>query len=101
MECKCDTIGRVLGDGCQHCNPDLAKQIEADNFEDFIGDAFNMADSLINSRIEMSKDVSVCLECGKSELKMVYIDHGSKCALGKAESVISYILEYHEDKIQR
>ena len=35
--CKCKTMSeKLLGDGCDECNPEMARQIECDNFSDCV-----------------------------------------------------------------
>lgn len=31
MDCKCDLRTKLVGDGCQYCNPELAAQIAVDS----------------------------------------------------------------------
>jgi hypothetical protein len=33
MECNCSLIAKLVGDGCAACNPELAKDIARDLFE--------------------------------------------------------------------
>lgn len=33
MECKCDLRTKLVGDGCEACNPELANDIQRDLFE--------------------------------------------------------------------
>ena len=37
--CKCKTLSeKILGDGCDECNPEMAMQITIDNLEDEVND---------------------------------------------------------------
>lgn len=35
--CRCTIAQRMVGDGCEACNPELAREIERENFEDDAG----------------------------------------------------------------
>lgn len=48
-QCRCTMAQRLVGDGCAFCNPELAREIERENFED---DAEHDREMAIQARID-------------------------------------------------
>ena len=82
---------KLVGDGCSSCNPELAKQIEGDNFDDFISDVEDVAENLLNSICYVQDEMLICGECINHCAIGSDISHDDSCPGSQAEDVLLYI----------
>ena len=74
-KCNCSVGIKVLGDGCEVCNPDMAKEIEEQNRRDEIDELKKQFNELYKIAWKVSNDDSIYIGTNQNLIDLYGLVH--------------------------